>query len=247
EAEAAQFSADAAIESARAGVAAAEASIATARAAVDSARLDLSYTRITAPFDGVVTSRAVHPGHFVQPGVVLFTVARVDRLRVTVDVAEAAAARAAPGAAAVVRVPALNNREFTEGLTVTRTSGVIQPDTRTLRTEIEIDNADGALKPGMYAFVTIKAAAAEATVLPAACVMTADETQYVYLVEEGKAVKYRVRVGRTDAGLTQVHDRRKATATAGNWVPFGGTEAVVVGNLGALADGAAVEVQSGGQ
>ena len=79
--------------------------------------------------------------------------------------------------------------------------------------------------------------------LPSGCVLAADETHYIFAVEEGKAVKYRVQLGRTDPGTVQVLGRRKATATAGMWEPFTGTEQVVVGNLGALIDGAEVKVE----
>jgi hypothetical protein len=171
---------------------------------------------------------------------VLFTVASLETVRVFVDVPEVSAAKAGPGVKATVRIPALANREF--AVTVTRTAGVVQPDTRTLRVEIDIDNKDRSLSPGMYAFVQIQAAA-EATVLPVASVLPADETHYVYLVEGGKVVKYRVQVGRTEGANVQVLGRRRATATGGTWEPFAGTEKVVVGNLGALTDGAAVEVK----
>jgi RND family efflux transporter MFP subunit len=226
-----------------ADVRAAAARLEVAKAQVRMAEVDVSYLQVKAPFDGIVTTRNVHPGHFVQPGVVLFTVAQVGRVRVAVDLPEAAADKAGPGTPASVRVPALNNREYSDQVTVTRTAGVVLPDTRTLRAEIELNNPDRALKPGMYAHVTIQGVTAEATVLPAGCVLAADETHYVYLVENGKAVKYRVRVGRTEGGNEQVLDRRRATATVGDWVPFTGAEKVVVGNLGALTDGAAVEVK----
>lgn len=221
---------------------AAEARVRVAQAQVNIVKSELTYTEIRAPFDGVITTRNVHPGHFVQPGVVLMTVADIQRVRVVVDVPEAAMERAKVGSAAMVRVPSLRHREFTQAVAITRSSGVVQPDTRTLRVELEIDNADRTLKPGMYAIVTITGESSEVMVLPSACLMSADETHYIYLVESGQAVKYRVRIGRVEAGQTQVLDRRRATATVGNWLPFSGSESAIIGNLGALSDGAAVEV-----
>ena len=233
-------------ERAEAEVLVASAKLKVAEAAVKEVEARLTYTRITAPFDGIVTSRMVHTRHFVQPPSsgqtqVLFTVASLEVVRVFVDVPEVSSAKAGPGAKATVRVPALANREY--AAEITRTGGVVQPETRTLRTEIDVVNKDRLLKPGMYAVVQIQAATADATVLPAACVLPADETHYVYLVEAGRAVKYRVQVGRTDGGNVQVLGRRRATATGGNWEEFAGSEKVVVGNLGALTDGAAVEVR----
>jgi RND family efflux transporter MFP subunit len=228
-----------------ADLAAATARTAVAAAAVKEVQARVGYTRITAPFDGIVTARNVHTGHFVQPptgaGQPLFVVARLDVVRVFVDVPEAAAAKATPGAKAVVRVPALGNAEFAGA--VTRTAGVIAPDTRTHRTEIDLPNESRAVQPGMYAFVRIEAESADATVLPAACVLPADETHYVYVVEDGKAVRYRARVGRSEGPVVQVLGRRRATTTGGDWAPFTGAEKVVSGNLGALADGTPVEVR----
>lgn len=205
-----------------------------------------SYTQVKAPFPGIVTARHVHPRHPLQPltgtqGTVLFTVMRIDVLRVFADVPEVNATKAGVGTPAAVRVPSLDGREYPA--TVTRTTGVIDPATRTLRVEIDIENKDGLLKPGVYATVRINAEATDATVLPAGCVLSADETQYVFMVEDGKSVKYRVQLGRTDPGTVQVLGRRKATATAGVWEPFTGSEQVVVGNLGALIDGAEVKVE----
>jgi HlyD family secretion protein len=231
---------------AAADVEVAKARVETARAALKTAEALKAYTEITAPFAGVVTGRHVHPGHLLQaagsgPGTALFHLARTDVVRVFADIPEVSADRAGVGTAATVRVPALGGREY--AATVTRTTGIVDPGTRTLRVEIDLDNKDGALKAGLYATVRINAEASEATVLPAGCVLAADETHYIYLVEGGKAVKYRVQLGRSDPGTVQVLGRRKATATAGAWDKFTGAEQVVEGNLGALTDGADVRTE----
>ncbi len=205
-----------------------------------------SYTQVKAPFPGVITARNVHPGHFLQPaaganGTVLFTIVRTDVVRVFADVPEVSAEKAGVGTAATVRVPSLGGREFPAS--VTRTTGIVDPATRTLRVEIDIENKDGALKPGVFATVRINAEATDATVLQTQCVLPADETHYVFVVEGTKAVKYRVQLGRSDPGVVQVLGRRKATATTGPWEPFTGSEQVVVGNLGALSDGIEVKVE----
>jgi hypothetical protein len=169
----------------------------------------------------------------------LFVVARLDIVRIFVDVPEASSAKAVPGAKVMVRIPALGNADITG--TIARTAGVVLPETRMLRAEIDLPNEKRNLQPGLYAFVRIEAESADAMLLPSACVLAADETHYVYLVEDGRAVKYRVQVGRTEGANVQVIGRRKATAAAGAWVPFTGSERAIVGNLGALADGAEVK------
>jgi len=227
-----------------ADVLAASAKVRVADAAVKEVEARVGYMTITAPFDGIVTARNVHTRHFVQPptggmGQPLFVVARLDIVRIFVDVPESSAAKAVPGAKVLVRIPALGNAELPA--TVTRTAGVVQPDTRMLRAEIDLPNEKRTLQPGLYAFVRMEAEAADAMLLPAACVLAADETNYVYLVEDGKAVKYRVQVGRTEGTNIQVLGRRRATATNGDWIPFTGSERAVAGNLGALTDGADVK------
>jgi HlyD family secretion protein len=200
--------------------------------------------RITAPFPGIITARNVHTGHFTQPlagNTVLLTIARVDVLRVFVDVPEHSSDKADPGTPAVVRVPSLGGREYS--LTVTRTTRVLNSNSRTLRVELDIDNADRALKLGTYVVAKLFATSTNAMLIPTGCVLAADETHYVYLVEGGKAVKYRVQLGHTDNGVIQVHGKRKAASTAGPWEKFTGSEQVVNGNLGALAEGIPVKVE----
>ena len=234
-------------EKAKADVTAAGARVAVAKAQLNHAQVMEGYTQVRAPFPGIVTARlAVNPGQFLQPaagmhGTVLFTVVRLDVVRVFADIPEVNADKAGVGTAAAVRVPALGGREYPGS--VTRTTGVVDPATRTLRVEVDLPNPDRALKPGLYATVRINAEASDAIVLPVACVLPADETHYVYAVEDGKAVKYRVQLGRTDAGTVQVLGRRKATATAGTWERFSGAEQIVTGNLGALTDGTDVKVE----
>ena len=251
------------VDTAKAGVAERKARRAKAQADVDAAAARVKvaeaelqrvkalegYTQVKAPFPGVVTARHVHPGHFLQPagganGTVLFTVVRTNVVRVFADVPETSATQAGVGTAAAVRVPALGGREYPA--TVTRTAGVVDPATRTLRVEVDIENKDGLLTPGLYATVRINAEASDAIVLPAACVLPADETHYVFLVEGGKAVKYRVQIGRTDPGTVQVLGRRRASATAGAWERFTGAEQVIEGNLGALTDGTEVQIKAEG-
>ena len=235
---------------ARKGRAAADETAADAQvrqAAADQKRVAalLDYRHVRAPYAGFVTGRHVHTGHFLaaaggrpEP---LFTVARLDVVRVVADVPEAAAAQAVPGAKAVVRVPALANREF--AVPVTRTARVLDAGSRTLRTEIDLPNPDGLLKPGMYAVVRVTASAPGALVVPPAAVLFADETAYCFAVDAGKVVKLRVQVGRADAAGVQLVGQRRAGVNAGEFRPLTGTERVVVGNLGALADGQAVTVK----
>ncbi len=233
-------------ERAAADVDTAQARVEVASAEVERVKALVGYMQITSPFPGIITARNVHTKHFMQPlagnqNPVLFTVARVDVLRVFVDVPEDSSDKADPGTVAVIRVPSLAGREY--AATVTRTTRVLNPNSRTLRVEIDIDNADRALKPGSYVVAKLLATSSNAMLIPTGCVLAADETHYVYLVEGGKAIKYRVQLGHADNGMIQVHGKRKASSTAGSWEKLTGSEQVIDGNLGALADGISVKLE----
>jgi RND family efflux transporter MFP subunit len=141
----------------------AAAKLATLQAAqANVARLQelVSYQKVTAPFDGVITARNVQVGALVTaggtPGLAtmpgeLFHLAQTDRLRVYVDVPQDDASLVAPGTAVWVTTQQYPGRRFEAS--VARSSNVIDPVSRTLRVEVDVDNHDGALMPGAYAQV----------------------------------------------------------------------------------------------
>jgi HlyD family secretion protein len=201
-------------ERANADVTAAEARKAVAIAEAGRVAAMLEYTKIRAPFAGTITMRTIHTGHFLQPNSgksePIFVVSRQDIVRVFVDIPEAASGKTAAGTKATVRFPALS---------------------------IDIPNSDGAIKPGMYARANLSTSTAQALVLPNTAILFADETAYCYRVEGGKAVKLRVQVGKPDGANLEVVGCKRASGPPSDWKPFDGTESIVVGNLGAIADG----------
>jgi multidrug efflux pump subunit AcrA (membrane-fusion protein) len=156
---------EAKIGAAEADVRAAEANRDVAAAQVDVAdaaaqevQALLEYTRITAPFDAVVTRRQVAPGDLVQGAAAsrttpLFTVQQLDTVRVFCDVPELKAAGVAVGAPAEIKVYGLDGRVIAGK--VTRVASSLAPATRTMRAEIDLKNSDEALRPGMYVQVTL--------------------------------------------------------------------------------------------
>lgn len=110
-----------------------------------------SFKNVYAPFPGVVTKRNVDPGMLINAGAggrEMFDVAKIDTLRVYVDVPQAYALAVKAGTKASVTLQELAGQKF-EGK-VMRTANAIDPSTRTLRTEIDVTNADGRLLPGLY-------------------------------------------------------------------------------------------------
>ncbi|WP_420992125.1 efflux RND transporter periplasmic adaptor subunit [Cupriavidus sp. 30B13] len=144
----------------QAGFATRTALVAAARANVARLQELVSYERVLAPFDGMVTARRVDVGALVTasgtPGVAgaqgeLFHLQQTRTLRVFVDVPQDAAAGITPQTLAYLSTQQYPGRRF--AARVARSAGSLDPVTRTLRTEVDVDNADGALLPGAFAQV----------------------------------------------------------------------------------------------
>lgn len=117
-----------------------------------------SYLEIRAPFTGVITARNIDQGMLIMPtrgsdDVPLFVLVQADTVRLFVDVPESEAAAVEPGRGVAVKVPALAGRTFAGA--IARTGWALQRGTRTLTCEVDIPNADGVLRPGMYAHVEL--------------------------------------------------------------------------------------------
>jgi multidrug efflux pump subunit AcrA (membrane-fusion protein) len=142
------------VEAAEIGVKQAETKREAAKAEAQRTATMLTYSKIVAPYDGVITRRTVDVGALVGPpsaqGLPLFVVTRVDTVRVVVAVAQDNAVQVRIGTEAVVQV----GGQMLKGK-VTRTAGILDPDKRTLRVEIDLPNPDGKLLPGMQSTVTI--------------------------------------------------------------------------------------------
>jgi RND family efflux transporter MFP subunit len=168
-------------------------------------RQNRDYAYVVAPFDGVITQRNVDIGSLVQgntnSGTFMFEIMQKDVIRVWVYAPQNAAFGVAPGNDAIVRVPELPDREFPG--TVTRIADALQSGTRTLLTEIDIPNPDGALPPGVYCTVELKIPRkAPSLMVPAEALIFNRDGLQVAVVKDGKSEIRKVRVTR-DLG-TQV-------------------------------------------
>jgi RND family efflux transporter MFP subunit len=118
-----------------------------------------AFQRIYAPFDGVITARNTDVGDLINSGnggaaQELFHIAQISKMRVFVNVPEQYSQAAKPGLTADLTLAEFPNRRFAGKLT--RTSNSIDPGTRTLRIEVDVDNPTGELFPGAYAQVHLK-------------------------------------------------------------------------------------------
>jgi HlyD family secretion protein len=211
----------------------------------------VGYMRLPAPYDCVVMQRGINTGDFVRAatageGKPLYVVHRTDLMRVFVQVPETEADWIQKGAEARLRVQVLPGRTYTGR--VARISWSLDRTTRTLRAEIDLPNADGRLRPGMYVYATLSADIPAALTLPRSAVATeGDVTRgyqtYCYQVEDGKARRLLVELGY--GGSDRVEVLRKQSQSGGPWEPFSGNEEIVLGDLKELRDGQPVQVSRG--
>src|ERR1700712_1475944 len=165
----------------------------------------VSYEKVSAPFDGVVTARNVDVGALVtaggSPGLAampgeLFHVEQTDTLRVFVDVPQNDAPYVTPGTEVYLSVQQYPGKRF--AAKVARNTGSIDPVSRTLRVEVDVDNRDGALMPGAYAQVHLQLDNAHPALdLPVSALLFRPDGVTVAIVDAaGKTVLKSVGIGR---------------------------------------------------
>jgi RND family efflux transporter MFP subunit len=142
----------------QAAVAVAQANIQAQQAQLMVLNQRKAYQRVVAPFDGVVTARNIDNGSLVQAdatgGTSMFMMMHSDVIRIQLYVPQDQAFDLKPGVEATVRVPEMPGVDFRG--TVSRVANALQPGTRTLLTEIDVPNPDGALTPGTYCEVVLR-------------------------------------------------------------------------------------------
>jgi RND family efflux transporter MFP subunit len=222
--------------SAQAEVAAAKARLGTATARLAEIEAMIAYATLTAPFDGIVTYRSVDPGDLVQAaggskgGETLLRVAQVNKLRVVTHVPERDAVWLDVGDAVELEFDAFPGKVFSGK--ISRTAGALNGSTQRMQAEVDLDNSDGKLLPGLYGRAKISLEKRPgALVLPAGAVRFGQGPSHVYVV----------------VGSTVKHQPITIGLDHGDWVEvlsgLSGNEQVVNGMIGRLADGATVSVK----
>jgi membrane fusion protein, multidrug efflux system len=170
------------------------------------ALLDLqSFTKVKAPFDGIVTERMLHPGALVkadaEPAIVVLQ--QLSRLRLAVAVPEQYAGSIALGAKVAFRVPAFPQQAFSG--TIARPARVLDSQTRTMAVELDVANPAGTLSPGMFPTVNWPARGVQAALLvPPSSVVSTSERTFVIAVRDGRAAWVNVRKGAPAGDLIEI-------------------------------------------
>jgi RND family efflux transporter MFP subunit len=212
-----------------------EAEVGVAAAEVKRLKTMMEYLTVRAPFDGIVTQRFMDPGAFVAAGSgakPIVEITRVNKLRLVFDLPERLAPFVKAGRPVKYGVAALPGKSF--DATITRRTGALAPETRTMRAEVDIENGSGALSPGMYASVQVPLEGiAGISVVPSTALRTIDGKTCVLAVVGAAAKKLPVE-SLADAGAEVV--------VSGELTPD--TQIITQGPA-SLADGQTVEVKQG--
>jgi Cu(I)/Ag(I) efflux system membrane fusion protein len=138
---------------------------------------------LTAPVSGTVLERNVVEGQYVAADTPLLSIADLSRLWVLADLYEADFGRVRVGDRAVFRVDAIPGRQYTGRVDFIYPT--VSSETRTLKARIELSNADGMLRPGMYGRAMVQAGARPSLVVPAEAIVNAGDHDYVFLAHAG--------------------------------------------------------------
>ena len=193
----------------------------------------------------MVTRRSIDVGHFVQPaaagaskGEPIFVVMQVDPVRVFVQVSEDDAGLVQVGDPVRIGVQSLAGHVFEDK--VTRTASALDPDVRTLLTEIDLPNPKHKLLPRNYVTASIKLSKKDVWALPATAVLKQGENAFCYRVENAKAVRTPVSVGLRDGPWLEIIQVQAVGAAEGaNWKDLTGQE-MVIENAASVTDGQAI-------
>jgi RND family efflux transporter MFP subunit len=191
-----------------AAVGVAQQSIAAQEAQLKVLEQEKVYQKVVAPFDGVITQRNIDVGTLVQAdatsGTFMFTLMQTGVIRTQVYVPQDQAFGLQPGVEAVVTIPEIPDRTFPGK--VTRIADALQPDTRTLLTEIDVPNPDGALSAGTYCTVELHIPRKEPSLMvPAEAVVFDQNGLHVAVAENGIARMHKVSVTRDLGTEVEVH------------------------------------------
>lgn len=201
----------------------------TAQAAVALAATRLSKHVLSAPFDGVAGVRAISVGAFVNAGTPIVNIEKIDSLKVDFKVPETALKALKPGQKIEVQVDAIVGETFEGEIYVI--NPLVDVNGRALQVRARLDNKELQLRPGLFARILIKGLEEREIVLvPESAVLPKGGESFVFLVDNGKAVEKRVKLGQRSNAEVEILEGLNVSAT------------VVTAGQQKLRDGAIVEV-----
>lgn len=168
------------------------------------------YTKVRAPYDGLITARFADPGALIQiatnsatSAMPLFTIMDINTVRVYANVPQDEVALAKTGIPTLLTVSELPGRQFTG--TITRTTLALDPSTRTMLIEVDLPNKDHLLQPGTFGELTLNLAQhRNALALPPTALVAGAKAKTIVIVEQGLAKSVPVKVGLNDGKWIEI-------------------------------------------
>jgi len=198
-----------------------------AQANADLANKAAGDTIIRAPFDGIIGERFINVGEYVQPPSRVASVFAINPVRVTLSVPEPAVALVKEGQALNLRVSSFPDREF---LAIVRfVSPALRTNTRDLIVEATAKNADGSLRPGMFATARLSVGEEEQPTVPVSAIRAEGTVKRMFLARNGQAFEVVVQTGIEKDGRIAVLE------------PLSAGDKVIVSPPAGLQDGSSVQ------
>jgi RND family efflux transporter MFP subunit len=202
----------------------------------DNRKTMLNYTKVSAPFEGIITARFADPGALIQAATgsatqaaPIFTIMNMETVRIYMNVPQELAFLAKPDIPATLTVHELPGMVIKAA--ITRTTEVLDPATRTLLVEIDVPNRDHKLQPGTFINATLSLREhSNALVIPPAALVSSDngKEKAVFIVEQNRARLVPIKTGIDNGVWIEVIEG------------LTGDEDVVVVGKSSLLDGQAV-------
>jgi RND family efflux transporter MFP subunit len=201
------------VESQQSQIVAAQQNVEAARQALRSVADMEAYLNVTAPFDGVVTERNVHPGALVGPasgsgGVPMVRIVQNKRLRLVVPVPQAYLSGISPGSMVPFTVSGYPGEKFSG--TVARVAQSVDVQTRTMPVELEVSNTEGRLANGTFCQVQWSVRRPRPSLfVPSGSVATTTDRTFVVRIREGRTEWINVSTGLASGSLVEVFGELK--------------------------------------
>ncbi len=210
--------------------------LAAQRAAYEGAKLQLSYTRVLAPVDGVITERSVKVGNMVQANQKMFHLAGMDPLQAVLNVPERQLGILKIGQGVQLEVDALPGKEFAGD--ILRIAPVVDPASGTFRVTCEFHDKTNELKPGMFSRIDIVYDHRnDALTIPRSALIEEDGETAVFVVDHAPAASVVPPAAKATVGKVDP----KTSTTAANPGYIAHRKLVKIG----YSDGDKVEIRSG--
>ena len=198
------------VKKAEADLAEARANVQVAEAKLAKAEVLVAYTKIRAPYQGVITKRNFFPGAFIRSAaeggtIPLLTVSRIDKVRIVTAIPDRDVPWTHIGDPAEITLDALPGQVF-KGQ-VSRFADAEDPSSRTMHTEVDLPNPGDKLRPGMYGIAKIILdTSTKGATLPAKCLIGESKggKADLFVIKDGKAKKVRVAIGADDGLRVEV-------------------------------------------